>query len=409
MRVLKVTLLAFLIAWMSPLFAEVTLDDLASTLQLEFDKETRDSFAPLLKTYQKARGNKALAFATADNGEFVIGLGYEARSEIGAGGLAIQQCQNTLKQHDLSGECEVLVLGEQILMPGAILRQGVNDDTPAMAWKIDGPNGDMYLLGTVHVLKPTLFPMPKVFDVFFAEADSIVFEINPILQTDPARQTAAAEMMNADPKQQKPLYDRKTRKLIKRYLKTQGIPMESLYTAKPVVNALQVTQLKTAAMGYSLASGIETHYARQASVEGKPIGELETTVEALQALFSLSPELQVRLLVDTILQLDDVAPGIEVLVRQWMLGDAERVYLQTVEDLVAEPAFAHVATGILDTRNELWMEKLKPLLEAEGDEVVMVGTAHFGGERGLLNLFRERGYEPVQYTWGGEPVTAQAD
>lgn len=385
--------------------AEVTLEQIQQELDITLGEETAEDFRSYLKDYNKDRGNKAVAFALIEDGGYSLGIANKAPSEVAAAMIATQKCEQWLQENERQGLCEVILLGEQVIKPGRVLRAGVGPDTPAMAWKVSGPKGDMYLLGTVHVLKSTLFPLPVVFDQFFTAADKIVFEVNPVLQSDPARQAAAAALMNADPAEQKDLYNKAQRKLIKQYTKSQGIHMNAVYTAKPVVNALQVTQLRTAAMGYSLASGVETHYARQASIHGKAIGELETMAEALASLFDLSPELQVRLLVDTIERLDEVATSIEVLVGKWMQGDAEMVYEQTVRDLAADPDFAHVAEGILDVRNEAWMVKLEQMLEEEGDVVVMVGTAHFGGPKGLLNLFRERGLEPVQHTWNGTPIT----
>lgn len=384
--------------------ADVTLEDIQFGMNVTLSEDVIEDFAPLLKDYNKDRGNKAVAFALIESGGYSMGMSTKAPSEVAAATMATYQCENWLKQNNQEALCEIVLLGDQIIKPGKLLRAGVDADTPAMAWKVAGPKGDMYLLGTVHVLKSTLFPLPAVFDQFFNAADTVVFEMNPVLQSDPQRLAEANALMTADPKEQKQLYDRNNRKVLKRYLKSQGIHLDSVYSAKPVVNALQVTQLRTAAMGYSLETGVETHYARQASIHGKAVGELESMSEALAALFELSPEMQVRLLMETIENLDEVAIGIAVLVESWMHGDAEQVYHQTVEDLVAEPEFAKVATGILDVRNEAWMVKLEKMLEQEKDVVVMVGTAHFGGERGLLNLFREKGYEPIQYTWSGEPI-----
>lgn len=387
--------------------ADISVEELQLGMNITLSQEVIDDFKPLLKDYNKDRSNKAISFALIESGGYAMGMSTKAPSEAAAATLANLQCENWLKQNEQEALCEIVLLGEQIIRPGRMLREGVGPDTPAMAWKVKGPKGNIYLLGTVHVLKSTLFPLPAVFDQFFNAADVVVFEINPVLQSDPQRLAEANSLMSADPKQQKKLYDKDARKRLKRYLKSQGIHMNAAYSAQPVFNALQVTQLKTAAMGYSLATGVETHYARQASIHGKAIRELETMTEALAALFELTPELQVEMLLDTIDGLDEVATGIETLIEHWMHGDAEGVYQQTVKDLAEEPQFASVATGILDDRNIAWMSKLDAMLEQEGDVVVMVGTAHYGGEFGLLNLLKERGYNPIQYTWSGEPLSAK--
>ena len=44
----------------------------------------------------------------------------------------------------------------------------------------------------------------------------------------------------------------------------------------------------------------------------------------------------------------------------------------------------------------LLREKVDALLTGKKATFVLVGAAHFGGEKGLINLLRERGYKPQQ-------------
>jgi uncharacterized protein YbaP (TraB family) len=54
------------------------------------------------------------------------------------------------------------------------------------------------------------------------------------------------------------------------------------------------------------------------------------------------------------------------------------------------------APGLYDIliykRNESWIPKLEALLKGPGDALVVVGAAHLGGKRGVLELLRAKGY-----------------
>lgn len=384
--------------------ADVTVEDLEQIIEAELPEDLTEQLIPLLKKYNRDKSNKAIALGAINGGGYAAGVSYKGPSELAASNTAMQQCSGWLQTNQLQGQCEIVVLGEQAIKPGAFLRKNVTAETPAMAWKVSGPKGDLYLLGTLHILKTTLLPMPAVFDQFYLAADNVVFETNPVMQSDPARQQELVALMVGEPAEQKKLYGKKAKKVIKRFAKSQGMDVEAFYTAKPVVNALQITQLKTAAIGYSSQTGVEMHYARQASGHGKPVRELETPVESLQALFAISPELQVELLTETVTDIDEVTEGIELIVSNWLTGEAEKVYQQTREDFIAAPELATVATAMLDHRNIRWMEKIDKMLESESSSVVMVGAAHFGGENGLIALLKNRGLTPVQYTWAGAPI-----
>src|SRR5699024_8969370 len=48
-----------------------------------------------------------------------------------------------------------------------------------MLWKVTSPDGEVnYLTGSVHIMKPDIYPLDKVFRQTFKQADELVFELN---------------------------------------------------------------------------------------------------------------------------------------------------------------------------------------------------------------------------------------
>lgn len=83
--------------------------------------------------------------------------------------------------------------------------------------------------------------------------------------------------------------------------------MDAFYTATPALKALQITQLKTTAVGYTMNAGVEMHFARHASALGKPIAELESPEDALRPIFDLPLEVQVSVLLETFACIDEAS------------------------------------------------------------------------------------------------------
>ncbi len=391
--------------------ALLALEDIYEKLEVEPTGNMAADLAVHYKKYAKYRKPKALALAfTADS--YSIGYSHKAPSELGASQLALGSCEKWRADNGVGGQCEIVLLGDELVSPGAIIKRKVNETTPAMAWRVEGTGGALYLVGTIHALKPTLLPLPAVFDQVFAQSEIIAFEMNPILATDPVRIQAAQKLMAVDPELQKSLYDKTTRKLLKGFAKNYDLGVESAYSVPAVINAMQVSQLKMAALGYTVNTGVEMYYAREASKAGKAIVELEGPTDAWAPLVNLPMETQLLMLRESILQLETIPAQLDMLITSWLFGDAEQIYAETIKsmslsaqlDSQTDPDLMAVALEILDKRNQRWMEKIDRMLQAPKSSVVMAGAAHFGGENGLLALLRKRGLNLVQLTWGGEDI-----
>ena len=384
---------------------DLSLDEIYTVLRVTPNEAVSKKLKKVYTKYAKLKRHKALALAMSPN-DYAIGYSYNASSELAASRTAMTHCEKWRSDNTISARCEILLLGEQLVLPGRIIRQEVSPKTPAMAWRLAGPNGPFYLIGTIHILKPSLLPMPAVFDQIFTKADNVAFEINPILMSDPLRVNELQTLMRVDPKEQKKLYDKSTKKIVKKYAKYNGILASAAYNLPIVINAIQVPQLKIAALGYAFNTGVEMHYAREASKMGKAIIELEESTSALAPLLALPNEAQLLMLRENILQIDDTPPFLEALITSWLTGDADTLYTESSRNMVSNDELAFLAVQLLDDRNQHWMDKIETLIAAPKTIVIMVGSAHIGGKKGLLALLKQRGFESVQLTWSGDDVGA---
>jgi uncharacterized protein YbaP (TraB family) len=255
------------------------------------------------------------------------------------------------------------------------------------------------------LLKSTLLPLAPIYDQLFDQVDQVVFEVNPLLQTDPQRQEAIGALTRADPKLIKKALGRDVKKSLSRYLKSQGASISGFYGIQPAFTALQVAQSRLAALGYSGNIGLEMHYARQASSLGKPVLELESVTEGLGIFTQLPLSSQIVMLDQTLKELDSTQLAAEALIRAWLQGDTQQVYELTGRDFHAIPELNHIPNLLLGKRNEMWLEKIEGYLQQDKTTLVMVGAAHFGGEQGLLQLLKLKGYQPVHYSRIGKELS----
>ena len=392
----------------SPVSVALTLEELEEGSGLKWSDAYKSFLEPILKDYNKNKSHKAIAAALReDNSELAIGLAWSAQSRAAAAQVAMQYCNQDRTNRGIEPPCEIVVNNETVLPLGKAVLGNIAETDPSNVWLVESDTTSLYLIGSIHVLKPTMFPLPWVYDDAYAKADQIAAELNILLMTDPQRQAALQNLALTDEKAQKKNMPRDTKRALKRFVKSQGATIDPFYRLLPIITATQIDLLTTAALGYTGNAGFETHYARRASADGKPIIELEDPVEAMSVLTNLPMDIQYAALSDTLNNIEGSAEVYAQTLQLWIQSDAEALYDFSVGLLRRVPELQGFERAFLDDRNHTMATSLLPLLKSDKVTTAMVGAAHLGGEQGILNLLRAQGYQPVQLNMAGQPYRAE--
>ena len=98
------------------------------------------------------------------------------------------------------------------------------------------------------------------------------------------------------------------------------------------------------------------------------------------------------------LDLERVGEQIDEIVKLWKAGDADGMDEAMIgESLREEPRVAPILEKILFERNVTMTEKIKEHLSAGRSCFVVVGAAHFVGDRGIVRLLEKEGYRVRQF------------
>ena len=105
--------------------ALLPLEDIYEKLEVQPTGNMAADLAVHYKKYAKYRKPKALALAfTADS--YSIGYSHKAPSELGASRLALGSCEKWRVDNGVGGQCEIVLLGDELVSPGAIIKRKVN-------------------------------------------------------------------------------------------------------------------------------------------------------------------------------------------------------------------------------------------------------------------------------------------
>jgi len=261
---------------------------------------------------------------------------------------------------------------------------------PLYLWQYTSATARVYLVGSVHVLKESLYPLPPQLERAFQQADFLVLEVDTIHIDPQLLQQKVRQYALLPPGQTlSTLLPPTLLTPLQSLLADQGIELSSVANLKPAMLATQLTTARLMALGYRPEFGMEQHFVDQ--VGTRPILELETLDQQLDLLANAPMDLQIEMLTETVQQLNFLEPIIAQMIQAWRMGnDAEFMRLFQLQSSNS-PAYRAFVKRLLDERNVAMAKQIAGFLNARGRYFVLVGSAHLAGENSVVALLQRRG------------------
>jgi uncharacterized protein len=264
-------------------------------------------------------------------------------------------------------------------------------------WRVTGGRGLIYLLGSIHVGKADLYPLPQEIELAFSSAGYLIEEADPS-KADPAaaREFLANHGRYTDGDRLERHISDRTSTALALYLQLTGRAPTALSLAKPWMAYLIIHQEMLQRYGYFGKQGIDRHFFDEAGVLHKPVIGLETPNYHMDLIFWLfstrSEGEQDQLLLSALLQAQNAARRLGAMFEAWRAGDTaamEALSPDNGHDLYKEEA--------IDKRNLRMAQQLEVYLSnTPYTYFAVVGSGHLIGERGIIKLLQRKGYRVDQ-------------
>ncbi|KGM55607.1 hypothetical protein N800_12885 [Lysobacter daejeonensis GH1-9] len=269
------------------------------------------------------------------------------------------------------------------------------DSAPVpLLWKVSDRDNTLYLLGSLHLLKPSDYPLSADVDRAFDDAEKVVFEVALEELADPA--TAQKFLLAAgfgDERRLSTVVPPVLREKLDRLLARQGGSIAAIDGFEPWFVNLSLTLGMAGAQGFQAEMGLDQHLARRAIEAGKATGALESIDFQLGALDASPMEEQVAGLVDFVDRFGEMPAVLNELHDAWRQGDTARLEQLTRVEMQEK---APVSYRIMNVqRNDAWVPQLQAMLDGQGkndDVLVVVGSLHLLGSDGVVEKLRAKGY-----------------
>jgi uncharacterized protein len=260
------------------------------------------------------------------------------------------------------------------------------------AWRVAGPNGgEIALLGSMHVLRPSDYPLPQSVDELIGRAETIVMELDlddvdaaaqqrVILETAMLPQgTALANVVDAS------VY-----RLVEQTAAELGVDLTLLDRFEPWFLAVTLLDQGMRKLGFQSERGIEQYVLGRSQQSGKEIVGLETLEFQIGIFDSLPAASQQAMLEQTLAELDEAATALDAMVAAWRSGELEALSAELLDDF---DEFPGLYATLVTQRNGAWVPVLERLLGDGRRYLVVVGALHLLGEDSVIDLLRARGHE----------------
>ena len=261
-------------------------------------------------------------------------------------------------------------------------------------WEVQTASTRVFLLGSLHVLKSSAYPLAAEIDQAYAASQRLVFETNLGAMMEPA---ILAKMMELGlyPEGQNLFQNisETTRHNLETKLQDLGLPPANFSRFKPWFIAVTLTTLEMQRLGFDPRYGIDLHFYTRATGDEKELIYLESVDYQLNLLAKMNGRDQNSFLVQTLKDLEISAQLAGDMMTAWQNGAAQDLYDLLFKSFEDHPA---IEERLLTRRNKHWLLQIEKMLKKPKTTMVIVGAGHLIGPDGLVELLKQKGYRVKQ-------------
>ncbi len=271
-----------------------------------------------------------------------------------------------------------------------------DEDAPAI-WAMSDADSTVYLIGTVHILRPETEWRTAYLSEVLDEVEQVWFEADTFSEEATAQMTRLIPQLaaNTSGTPLTGMLSEQAHANLAIVAQRLGLTAEQLAAGldplQPWFASLQIAVAQMQAAGYDPASGVEIALRQQVEGEDKTFHFLETAEEQLRFFADMPMQTQLANFELGLQEAVDNPDMLDDIVTAWQSGDMDRLNAILNEDMREQtPELYEV---ILVQRNRNWIPEIAGALDGDEDVLVAVGAGHMPGEDGVIALLQAQGLE----------------
>jgi hypothetical protein len=257
-------------------------------------------------------------------------------------------------------------------------------------WKVTKNNDHIYIGGTVHILPPSAFPLPKEFEQAYNKTHSIALETKLPDPSDTSFQMKMMQQMtynNGD--RLKDFISAKTHQDLLNYVKALGADLSMFEHFKPGFLITMLTLLEAKKSELS-GEGVDAFYSTKAKMDKKNITYFEDVSFQLNMIANMGAGNEDRFIKSSLSQMKNFKTLFIGLLAAWRTGNEQQLYELGIKPMEDDPK---TIDSLLIQRNKNWIPHIERMFKNDSHkEFVLVGVAHLAGKESVLAMLKAKGY-----------------
>jgi uncharacterized protein YbaP (TraB family) len=269
-------------------------------------------------------------------------------------------------------------------------------------WRVTNAKAPFYLVGSIHALSKSDYPLPSPYEVALRDSRRFVFEFDPNRHAEFEKKFEAAAKYppgqdirsKIDPELlawlRQNILNVKTDPRRGKRAQVAGFDTELRY--KP----WWIAQHLAGPASYSKSSashGLDNYFVDRAKTAGKEIRGLESVDEHVAVMGGMSDRDGEFMLLEALTQPKDGAKEFSRMYKAWRRGDTNALW---TGDARLRNQAPRIAARLVDDRNVKWVSRIEAELKTGKPTAIVAGALHFAGPRSVIALLQKRGYKIEQ-------------
>ncbi|HSE39354.1 MAG TPA: TraB/GumN family protein [Acidobacteriota bacterium] len=264
-------------------------------------------------------------------------------------------------------------------------------------WKVEAAGGPLYLLGSIHAVNKSVYPLPAAMERAFLDCETLAVEVDilprkPTYDPEEIFESYMETALYPEGETLQRHISKETYRLLMKEFERYDVDAFAIQRIRPWALASVISGYETAKAQLDPELGIDRHFLSRAKFRSKKVFELESMEFQAKLFGGFSDKEQEMYLLATLKDITNEFSKINTMLSAWRSGD-----IKTLESLINESYPVGSELGafrkkILTERNKGMLQKIEYLMQEKGTDLVIVGAAHMLGDDGLVTLMRNKGY-----------------
>lgn len=261
-------------------------------------------------------------------------------------------------------------------------------------WSVKSGTNTVYLMGSLHVMKSSHYPLSSALEAAFTDAKHLVTEVDIDSMMSPLVVTnMTMRGMYTDGATLQQHVSVNTFNITRRNVEEIGLNIQRLQPFRPWFVALSILGLKLQKLGFDPTQGLDRYFYEKARREKKQTHAFESVGFQIGLLSSLSEAHQEALLLQTIRDLENIESFFDDMYTAWAGGDAGKLDAMLLDSLKDYP---EVYTELITSRNRNWISQIEGYLKQKDNYLIVVGAGHLVGKDNVVDMLIKKGYKVEQ-------------